>query len=261
LEALSGATIAWSQGDFSARVEESTGDEFGQLAGRLNDMARQLAHLLETRRELAVIDERNRLARELHDSAKQLAFAAAAQIGGVRTLIQRDPAAAKEHLAESERLLDNLRRELTGMILELRPPALVGEGLDTAVRSYLTEWASQNDIETKLHFQDVPSLPLETEQSLFRILQESLANVARHSGADKVTVTLVYSAENILLTISDNGRGFNPDRPPDGFGLTSMQQRTEALGGRLTVQSAAGKGTTITCTVPTEMSKKAMSNE
>ncbi len=250
LERLSHATIAWSQGDFSARVEESTGDEFGQLAGRLNNMAQQLAQLIETRRDLAVMDERNRLARELHDSAKQLAFAASAQLGGVRSLLQRNPAEAVNHLAETERLLDQLRRELTSMILELRPPALTGEGLDAALRNYLTEWQRHNDIETQLHLQDVRSLPLETQQSLFRILQESLANVARHSKARNITVTLVFSPDDVTMKVKDDGCGFDVNSVPGGFGLSSMKQRAEALDGLLTVSSSAGQGTTISCTIP-----------
>ena len=77
------------------------GDELGQLAQRLNQMARQLEHLLDTRRELAVVEERNRLARDLHDSVKQQAFAAAAQLSAAKALLKRDPEAAEPHVARS----------------------------------------------------------------------------------------------------------------------------------------------------------------
>ena len=253
LDRLSAATLAWSQGDFSARVDDSTRDELGQLAGRLNDMAQQLTHLVETRRELAVMDERNRLARELHDSAKQQAFATAAQIGGVRALLRRDPDAAAVHLVEAERLLDELRRELTGMILELRPAALSSEGLAAVLHNYVAEWAGQNDITPQVHITSARPLPSEIEQPLFRILQEALANVARHSAAGNVTVTLLVSPDDVTLSVSDDGRGFNANGARSGFGLSSMQQRTAALGGRLTVRSAAGTGTTVSCIVPIGM--------
>ena len=129
LNRLSEATRAWSQGDFSEFVGDAEGDELGQLAQQLNFMARELEQLLETRQELAVVGERNRLARELHDSAKQQAFAAAAQIGGVRALIDQDTTVAKAHLIEAEKIIDQLRQELTSLIFELRPAALDDQGL------------------------------------------------------------------------------------------------------------------------------------
>ncbi len=252
LDRLVEATLTWGEGDFSARVEDPEDDELGQLAGRLNDMAGQMEQLMDTRRELAVIEERQRLARDLHDSAKQLAFAAAARIGGVRPLLQRDPAAAAGHLQEAERLIDELRRELTGMILELRPPAMTGEGLPRALENYLAEWARQNGIDQEAEVQGAYPLPAVIEQPLFRIFQEALANVARHSGATRVTVTLAYTTEAVTLKVDDDGRGFEPGSEQVGFGLTSMRQRAEDLGGSLTVHSTRGTGTSVTCTVPVE---------
>ena len=129
LARLASATSSWSQGDFSVVVADTSQDELGQLARRLNRMAEQLQNMLDTRRELAVVEERNRLARDLHDSAKQQAFAASAQIGAARALIVRDPASADQHIAEAERLINALRKELSTLILELRPAALGDQGL------------------------------------------------------------------------------------------------------------------------------------
>lgn len=250
LNRLSKATQAWSRGEFTEFVEDEEGDEVGQLAQQLNLMAQELEQLLETRRELAVVEERNRLARELHDSAKQQAFAAAAQISGVRALMSRDPATAEAHLVDAENIIDQLRQELTSLIFELRPPALDSQGLAPALDVYAAEWSRQNNIGYELRLKGERSLPLEIEQALFRIVQEALANVARHSQAGHVEIALLFHVAHLILTVSDDGRGFDPESQPAGFGLRSMKQRTDALRGQFTIDAAPGRGATLTCNVP-----------
>jgi NarL family two-component system sensor histidine kinase LiaS len=250
LNQLSEATLAWSQGDFSTLVDDASGDALGQLSRRLNDMTLQLEQLIETRRELAMVEERNRLARELHDSAKQQAFAAAAQVSGVRTLLKRDPEAAEAHLEEAERLIYELRQELTSLILELRPAALGDKGLASALRDYAADWSRQNEIACNVRIQGERFLPLEVEQPLFRITQEALANAARHSGAKAVEIALSYANGDVSLTISDDGDGFDVGSSHKGYGLKSMRERVDSLGGALSIDSELGQGTSISCTVP-----------
>ena len=252
LDRLSEGTYAWSQGDFSQLVADASGDEIGQLADNLNQMAGQLQHLIETRRELVIVDERNRLARELHDSAKQQAFAAAAQISTVRKLIHQDPESAEVHVKEAERLIDDLRRELTNLIEELRPPALENKGLVSAVREYAKDWSRQNGIEAQVNTHHERILPIDIEQMVFRIIQEALSNVARHSQASKVEIGLAYTKLKLACTISDNGLGFDPEQVRSGFGMHSMQERARSLGGDVTLDSAPGKGTRVLFTVPFE---------
>ena len=250
LNQLSEASLAWSQGDFSVTVDDPSGDELGQLAYRLNDMAAQFEQLLDTRRELVVVEERNRLARDLHDSAKQQAFAAAAQISTARKLIKSDPDAAARHIEEAERLTKDLRTELSNLIQQLRPAALESKGLVDALREHAEDWSRQNGIEAEVHVQHRRSLPLEIDQAVFRIVQEALANVARHSQANRVEIKLAYSKLDISCAISDDGLGFNPDGIRSGFGLRSMGERTEALGGTLSFESSPGEGTTVSLSIP-----------
>lgn len=250
LNRLSAATLAWSRGDFTEFVDDDEGDELGELAQRLNHMAHELEQLLETRRELAVVAERNRLARELHDSAKQQAFAAAAQIAGVQALIGRDPTAAGAHLVEAQSIIDQLRQELTNLIFELRPPALDDQGLASALEKYVADWSRQNDIGYRLQLTGERSLPLELEQALFRIVQEALANVARHSQANRVELRLQFDRQDLVLTVSDDGQGFKDTDQPTGFGIQSMKQRVESLGGNFAIAAAPGQGTTLTCHIP-----------
>jgi len=250
LNRLSEATGAWSQGDFSNVVDDPAQDELGYLAQRLNQMARQLEQLLDTRRELAVVEERNRLARDLHDSAKQQAFAAAAQVSAAHALLIPDPEAAETHIEEAERLIDDLRQELTSLIQELRPAALENKGLAPAVRDYVEDWSRQNGIIAEVIVQGKRSLPLDSEQTLYRIMQEALANVARHSEAENVEIFLLYGKKEITLTVTDDGHGYGTEDKGRGFGLSSMQDRAQGAGGKLTVETVLEKGTTISCTLP-----------
>jgi len=240
---------AWSLGDFTENVADPAGDELGQLTQQLNHMAGELEQLLETRKELAVVEERNRLARELHDSAKQQAFAAAAQISGVRALLRRDPSAAEAHLIETEHIIDQLREELTNLIFELRPAMLESQGLAPALDNYAMEWSRQNSIAAEVRLANERPLPIEIEQALFRIVQEALANVARHSKAGNVEIDLRFNLDHLILTLSDDGQGFEPKSSPTGFGLRSMNQRAESLGGNFTIDAVPGRGTTLTCRI------------
>jgi len=249
LDRLSAGTHAWSQGDFTQRVEDTSGDEIGQLAYNLNQMAQELESLLDTRRELAQIEERNRMARDLHDSVKQQAFAASAQLSTARKLLAQNSNKAIANIEEAESLMNTLRKELTNMIQDLRSPALEGKGLATALQDYGQKWSHQNNIELEILLQGERSLPLNIEQTVFRIAQEALANIARHSDANKVEIELAYTAEEFTCTIRDNGQGFDPTQVSSGFGIRSMKERAKSLGSQLNLESEPGNGTILTLVV------------
>ena len=245
LARLTQASEAWSRGDFSAYVADASSDEVGLLARRLNQMAEQLQSLLASRQVLATLEERNRIARDLHDSAKQQAFALAAQLGAARSLLKRDLQTAEACLRESEYLADDLRQELANLILELRPPALKDKGLATALRDYVADWSRHSHMATDVHVQGERALPLELEQTLFRIAQEALANVARHSHAHHVGLQLDYANDSVTLAIADDGQGFDSGILRNGVGLHSMRERVESLKGTLIIESAPGRGTRV----------------
>ena len=250
LDRLSEGTLAWSRGDFTQLVKDESGDEIGQLASRLNNMAQKLQISVDTQLELAVINERNRLARDLHDSVKQQAFAAAAQVGAARKLLKENPEAAQTHIEETEQLILGLRQELTNLIQELRPVALGGEGLVSALKQYAEDWSRQNLTELDVHVQGEQALPLNIEQTVFRIVQEALSNIARHSEAGYVDIKLVYDRQNISCTIIDNGIGFDQNEKYSGFGLRSIKERALSMGGKLTIKSTPGEGTLINFVIP-----------
>jgi NarL family two-component system sensor histidine kinase LiaS len=240
------STEAWSKGNFSSYVDDPTGDELGQLAQRLNQMAAKLENLLEERREVSVIEERNRLARELHDSVKQQTFAASAQLGAARALFKPDPIKAEIHIAEADKLLNEARQELTDLIQELRPVALQGKGLATAVREYASDCSNQNNLEVDVFIRGERRLPLQIEQSLFRIVQGALSNIVRHSDADQAEVQVIFDPTAVTLMISDNGIGFDTALKHNGMGIRSIQERVELINGSFRIESTIGEGTQIT---------------
>ena len=166
--------------------------------------------------------------------------------------MQRDPKAAEAHLSEAEQLIYDLRQELTTLILDLRPAALKGKGLVSAVGEYVADWSRQNGIMPDVYIQGERALPLAIAQSLFRVMQEALANIARHSEAKQVDIGLNYSRGAVTLTIADNGCGFDVDNRRRGYGLNSMQERVAALDGTLTIESRLGQGTAVSCILPVE---------
>jgi signal transduction histidine kinase len=250
LRRLALAADDWSRGDLGVAVHDHSTDEVGQLARHLNSMAEQLRTLLATRRELTIVEERNRLARDLHDSVKQEVFATAMQVAAARSLLEHDPAAAQSRLAAAEQLVGQAQRELTALILELRPAALADKGLAAALREYSAEWSHQTGIQTEVRTQGEQSAPLEVEQALWRVAQEALANVARHSGAAAVDLHLAWVGETLALVIQDDGHGFDGTAPEaNGIGLRSMRERMEALGGTLLVASTS-QGTRVEAWIP-----------
>jgi NarL family two-component system sensor histidine kinase LiaS len=196
-----------------------------------------------------VMEERNRLARDLHDSAKQKAFAALAQLGTARGVLNGRGNSATIHLNEAENLMTDVIQELTFLVQEIYPLALQEKGLVTTLREHIFEWESRNDIAVQMVTRDERRLPLEVEQALYRVAQEALANIARHSRARRVDVALVYNDEAVQLSISDDGCGFDVNAK-HGMGLRSIRERIGSIRGTVQVQSAPGQGTRLLVQVP-----------
>lgn len=247
LTRLSTAVDGWSRGDFSKLVEDRSPDEIGQLAAQLDRMAERLRDLLDVRQEMAAVDERNRLARDLHDSVKQEIFAVSMQLSTAKVLLTSDREAAAKHLAEAARLVDEVKGELTMLVRQLRPAVLAGAEKVRSLSDYADDWSRQTGIpvDVRLEMEEPPSPDI--EQALFRIVQEGLSNVARHSGASHVRLHLQSGRRLVTLTIADDGSGYDPaSGNGPGVGLQSMRERAEAIGGDLVIESVGGKGTTIT---------------
>jgi NarL family two-component system sensor histidine kinase LiaS len=208
--------------------------------------------LFEQTKDLAVMEERNRLARDLHDSAKQKAFAALAQLGTARGILNGNGNSASMHLNEAENLVSDVIQELTFLVQEIYPIALQEKGLANVLREHIFEWENRNDTRVLFSARNEHRLPLEIEQAIYRVTQEAMANVARHSQARRVDLSLVYNNDSLQLTLSDDGRGFDMHAKPHGMGLRSIRERVSSIHGTVQIQSAPGHGTRIIVQVPTK---------
>ena len=221
-----------------------------ELERLVGERTKQIEQLFEQTKELAILEERNRLARDLHDSAKQKAFAALAQLGAARSLGNDTAGKGALHLQEAEVLVSEVIQEITFLIQEIHPAALKEKGLSAVLREYAFEWGNRTGIAVDLSLNGDGRLPLEIEQALYRAIQEALANVARHSNARTVRLSLAVRPEEVNISVVDDGQGFDPSQTPRGMGLRSINERVERFGGRFTLESAPGDGTRLIITIP-----------
>ena len=230
------------------------------LERQVRDRTKEIEKLFERTKELAVVEERNRLARELHDSAKQKAFAALAQLGTANGILKKNPKAARNHLVEAENLVYEVIEELTFLIQEMYPAALKEKGLAATLREYVFEWEGRTDIQADVHMDDERRLRLNLEQAIYRVIQEALSNVSRHSHATHVEVALSYKQESVVVIVADNGCGFDQKAKPRGVGLRSIRERIESLGGVVGIESLPDCGTRLTVRLPIVRAEQPVDN-
>lgn len=197
--------------------------------------------------------ERQRLARELHDEAAQILTALSL---GLRSL-QEAPNLSlpqRQTLESLKQQTTTLMQELHRMSVELRPSALDRVGLVPAVEQYLREFGQRYGVKTEFEVEGIEHIRLapEMEINLYRIVQEALTNVARHAKASQVSVTMQTLAGSLVITIEDDGQGFNVERARKSgrLGLFGMQERATLLGGMLHLESTPGKGTAVYVEIP-----------
>jgi signal transduction histidine kinase len=201
-------------------------------------------------------EERRRLARELHDEIGQMLAGLATGLRGVQQSLSGDPGRARLQLRQLEGMTVMAIGELSHLVADLRPSLLDDMGLHAALSWYVDEINRRGCVEVDLVIEGIRRrLPAQVEIVLFRVTQESLANVLRHAGATHVTVRLTYGDESTRLSVSDDGVGFKPARVLEeegrsGWGLAGIRERINLAGGECRIHSAPGMGTTVTVEIP-----------
>jgi signal transduction histidine kinase len=206
------------------------------------------ARLWERSRELSVVEERNRVARELHDSVTQNLFGVVLAAEAAATLLDRDPDEARQQLGRVQELAQAGMEELRSLIFELRPAALADEGLAATLRKHLAVLRRVYHQDIALQVAGAPRPGGVNDGDVFRIAKEAVHNAVRHAHADHIRVGLDGRNGHLVLTIDDDGVGFDPDEAAmraRRLGLTSMEERAKALGGVLTIDSRPGDGTKV----------------
>ena len=260
------AAAAMTQGDMSRRAEILSDDEMGQLAGTFNTMSDHVAELLQELRRKeenrtlllqrvigAQEDERKRISRELHDQTGQTLTSL---MMGLKCLEENCPANDCCRLDELRETIGRTLENLHRLSLELRPPILDDLGLVAATERYVQDWRNLHRIDVELHVRWDCSerLSHEVEIAVYRIVQEALTNVAKHSAATHVGVVLTCDGVRLSAIVEDDGKGFDTEAAPDPvtrrLGLFGMEERAQLVGGTLTVESSPGHGTAVYLRIP-----------
>ncbi|MGB9669384.1 MAG: ATP-binding protein, partial [Anaerolineales bacterium] len=238
LDILSTEKNAFNPDD--ALVVQSLGDQIA--------IAIENARLYERSRELAVLEERNRMARELHDSMNQSLYSVILFTGAASNEAnQIGSRAIQIFLERAENMAKQALKEMRLLVYELRPLELEEKGFLGALQQRLDTVEGRAGINVELKINQQAPLPFFLEDALFRIVQEALNNIVKHSNATKVTIEMDIAEEKCKMRVVDNGKGFDPAsiQTRHGMGLINMRERAEKLGGKLLINSIPLQGTEI----------------
>jgi len=197
---------------------------------------------------LAAERERSRLARELHDSVTQTVFSMNLTVQSARLLLAREPDRATGQFERLEELAANAMGEIQALVSQLRPRSLAEEGISTALRRLAAERQARDGLQVTLDVAGERALPDAVAAGLYRIAQEALANVVKHSGTHAATVRLNLAGGASFLEVEDGGLGFDPQvalGQRGHLGLAGMDERAREIGWSLSIESRPGCGTRI----------------
>ncbi len=233
------------------REPQTFSDEEIELAVALGDQAAlaiENARLRTQASQVAVVAERERLARELHDSVTQSLYSLTLLAEASHRLVETgDLGHVREYTGRLGEIAQQALREMRLLVYQLRPLVLKREGLAGALQQRLDAVEKRAGVDARLLVQGPLELQAEVEEGLYRIAQEALNNALKHAAPASVTVRIQIEAEEVMLEVGDDGRGFDPQDVKDkgGMGLVNMRERAERLGGSFTLDSTPGEGTTV----------------
>lgn len=261
---LVNAARAIGRGDFSQRVRRYASDEIGELADAFNQMVVTLEKADEVRRDrenlrsqllkgviTAQEEERGRIARELHDSTSQGLTSLMVGLRGLDATC--DNPQVHNHAQELRQIAGQMLDDVHSLAVQLRPPVLDDLGLQAALERLANEWGIHHHIlvDVLVHLGS-ERLPGAIEIALYRMLQEALTNVSRHAQASSVSILVERRQQAIVAVVEDDGQGFDAEQiHRDGrLGLIGIRERADILGGRVMIESAQGRGTSLFIWIP-----------
>jgi signal transduction histidine kinase len=223
-----------------------------QLRSELEAANRRLRALAQTAEENAAAQERARLSRELHDAATQTVFSMNLTAEAARMALQTDPARVDGLLARLQELAAGALAELRSLVHELHPADVAAEGLVRGLARHAEARGRRDGMVVGLTVRGDEAGGTAAKRVLFRAAVEALNNVRKHAGVVDAGIELSFTATEASIRVSDAGRGFDPGTAPgpESFGLSSLREEVEALGGTLRIRSAPGAGTEVEARVP-----------
>jgi signal transduction histidine kinase len=222
----------------------------------IDELQATRAELAQAERQAGQMEERQRLAGEIHDTLAQGFTSIVMHLEAAEQAIERDPAAARERIVQSRQIARDHLSEARRFLWALRPDVVAREPLSQAIERVARRWAEETGLTAEVSISGTAiALPAPLEATLLRTAQEALTNIRKHAQAQRVTLTLSYMDDEVILDVQDDGIGFT-STPADqadfehGYGLVSLRESARQLGGTLEVESTPGEGTTLALALP-----------
>ncbi len=224
-------------------------------AGVAIDNARLIEELKSRGETLAILEERDRISRDLHDGVIQSIYSVGLSIQGALTLFERDPDGTRRRMNQAINTLDSVVRDVRSYIFALQPMSVERRGLRKGIEGLVEDLEVNALTETAMHLSDdaLDSIPEALRGDLLQIARGILSNIARHARATHVSVTCVVGeGQTVVMTIEDDGIGFDPAKVQRGDGLSNIEERVEHFGGRFAISERVPRGTVHTISLPRE---------
>ena len=254
-----------SKGNLAVRMPEADDASFGRVYQEFNvmmDSIEKKMRLLqrlgeqeviekEQASERAVLEERRRMARDLHDTVSQQLFAIHMSASSLPKLLEMNPEHGNKVLDQLIQMSHIAQRQMRGLIAQLRPVELEGRDLAEALDRWFPDYCRQNGLKGVKELELDGGVSDAIEHQLFLVIQEAVANVVKHAEAGLVSLSIRESEHQISMSISDDGQGFMQQvERPGSYGLSTMRERAEKLGGDVQIISKPGAGTTVRVLIP-----------
>ncbi|MDQ0191913.1 sensor histidine kinase [Paenibacillus wynnii] len=254
-----------AKGNLSVRMPESDDPSFARVYHEFNVMMDTVENKMkllqrlgeqeviekEKAAESAVLEERRRMARDLHDTVSQQLFAIHMSASSLPKVLERNEAHGKTVMDQLITMSQMAQKQMRALIAQLRPVELEGRNLFEALEKWFPDYCRQNGLKGMKELELQGELSEAIEHQLFLIIQEAMANIVKHAGARIVSLSLREAPRQVVLSISDDGHGFELMQNKHGsYGLITMRERAEKLGGQVEIISRKGAGTTIRVHIP-----------
>lgn len=265
IDALHLSMLQVAKGNLSVRLPEMADQTFSGVYQEFNNMSEAVEKKMQLLQQLgeqevvekeqaaekAVLEERRRLARDLHDTVSQQLFAIHMSASSLPKVLELNRAQADMVMSQLIQMSNTAQKQMRALIAQLRPMELMGKTLAEALDQWFPDYCRQNGLKGVKDVDIQGNVSEAKEHQLFLIIQEAMANIVKHAEAGMVSLSLREGTHRIVLSISDDGQGFVNGHPKQGsYGLMTMSERAEKLGGNVEIISKPGAGTTIRAHIP-----------
>lgn len=254
-----------AKGNLTVRLPAAEDGSFARVYEEFNTMTEALEKKMkllqrlgeqdviekEIAAEAAVLEERRRMARDLHDTVSQQLFAIHMSASSLPAVLKKNPEHGEKVLSQLIEMSHIAQKQMRALIAQLRPVELEGRTLEEALERWFPDYCRQNSLKGVKDVEVYGGVSEAIEHQLFLIIQEAVANIVKHAGASMVSMSLREEEKRVVLSISDDGCGFDDLTQKQGsYGLSTMRERAEKLGGQVDIISRQGAGTTVRVNIP-----------